>query len=224
MYYTTSEFIVFGLPQPPQPTAFFFFFFFFKSLVSSHTISFAQAAAVRTRTTSPTTGSRKSASCSWLIASRTSCTLRSAAPGSSARRAAFSCSSSCRTVTPTPTPPRRLRIVLAISCCCLRAAALTPVWIKSMSIVPVRGSVALCCRATCISRLASCTSDRSTVPLRRMRARDSLSRIRASSCRGVAVTTLRFRPSWRISTYAFTSSSSASSLMHGCTFVRAWLM
>jgi len=57
----------------------------------------------------------------------------------------------------------------------------------SMSIVPVRGSVAAACVATLISLVASNTSDASTTSDKRIFARAWESRMSDSSCRGVAV-------------------------------------
>ena len=66
-------------------------------------------------------------------------------------------------------------------------AAVLPVVMMSISISPVVGSVAACCVAIFIRVMAYSTSLTITSLESRILAKASLSRIRDSSCRGVAV-------------------------------------
>uniref|UniRef100_A0A7C9EN08 Secreted protein n=1 Tax=Opuntia streptacantha TaxID=393608 RepID=A0A7C9EN08_OPUST len=90
-----------------------------------------------------------------------------------------------------------------------------PVVMRSISMVPVAWSVADCCNATSSSRKASATSRFSTHSENRILANASASRIRLSSCRGVAVITFLLLPGkfplLLISIYPRVSSSAASS-------------
>ena len=97
----------------------------------------------------------------------------------------------------------------------------TPVAMMSMSISPVFGSVALCCIAVRIKRVASSMSHDSTVGERRIFARDSEMRMSDSSCLGVAVMVLEELPMERMRLYSMTRTSTMASGMTGWTKRRA---
>mmetsp|Transcript_8209 Transcript_8209/g.20748 ORF Transcript_8209/g.20748 Transcript_8209/m.20748 type:complete len:255 (-) Transcript_8209:516-1280(-) len=170
-------------------------------------------------TRSPLTTAR-SCSTSSMAASRASWMLMSKA----ALRSLSLTTSSARRARPLPDSARISAMPSATALRCRRSDALCPVRILSMSICPVLGSHAACCIATRISRIASVASRASTTWLSRMRAKLSLSRTRLSSCRGVAVMTLRLPPMRRMSTYPSTSISAASSDSTGAYFALAYEM
>ena len=94
-----------------------------------------------------------------------------------------------------------------------RSRALVPVVIMSMSIRPVRGSVAVFWVATCIKRTASSTSSRVTTSDDLIFAIASDRRIKDSSWRGVAVT-IRFELPMYLQTKVTTSAPSTYFTLH----------
>ncbi len=99
-----------------------------------------------------------------------------------------------------------------------------PVEMMSRSIIPVLGSVADLRVALSISVTASSTSSSVTSCERRIFAKASLSLIRDSNCRGVAVMVFLLIPIARRDMYSFANFFPAASLRIGWQYSRAYVM
>mmetsp|Transcript_11512 Transcript_11512/g.37644 ORF Transcript_11512/g.37644 Transcript_11512/m.37644 type:complete len:261 (+) Transcript_11512:102-884(+) len=134
------------------------------------------------------------------------------------------CCSSCSEMVCADMARKRSLSAAASIFAALRSAAERPVAMRSMSMVPVVGSIAADCIDVFISRSASRTSSATTVECSRMRACASERRTRPSSWRGVAEMTFLLPDMLRIAKYARISSCAASSEIFGCTSRRAYEM